>query len=90
MTTGRLEGKVALITGSDSGIGQASAIELARQGADVLVTYLHDKAGAEHTRSTIEASGQRALFLASSDSDYVTESTYVMDGGLMRNLGQGA
>ena len=37
-----LTDKVALITGSDSGIGQATAIEFAREGADVVVNYLHD------------------------------------------------
>ncbi|CAN5850708.1 hypothetical protein BH24ACT6_BH24ACT6_04060 [soil metagenome] len=49
MTTTRLEGKVALVTGSDSGIGQATAIAFAREGADVVVTYLHDAEGAEST-----------------------------------------
>ncbi len=50
MTAGRLNGLVALITGSDSGIGQASAIEFARDGADVVVHYLHDSNGAGDTR----------------------------------------
>lgn len=58
---GRLHGKIAVVTGSDSGIGQATAIEFAKEGADVVVTYLHDHAGAEHTRAQVEAQGQRAL-----------------------------
>lgn len=37
--TGGLDGKVALVTGSDSGIGQATAIEFAKEGADLIVTY---------------------------------------------------
>ncbi|MGH3984629.1 MAG: SDR family NAD(P)-dependent oxidoreductase [Pseudonocardiaceae bacterium] len=60
MTTGRLTGAVALITGSDSGIEQASAIEFAREGADIVVHYLHDANGAEDTRKEIEAAGRRA------------------------------
>ena len=43
---GRLDDKVALITGSDSGIGHASAVEFAREGADVIVNYLEDEQGA--------------------------------------------
>lgn len=58
---GKLTGKVALVTGSDSGIGQASAVELAKEGADVVVTYLHDDQGADATRSQVEAEGRRAI-----------------------------
>lgn len=42
---GKLDDKVALITGSDSGIGRASAVEFAREGADVVVNYLEDEQG---------------------------------------------
>lgn len=59
----RLEGKVALITGSDSGIGQASAVEMAKEGADIVVHYLDDKQGAEDTRRQVEEAGQRAVVL---------------------------
>lgn len=57
----RLEGRVALITGSDSGIGQATAVEFARNGADVVVNYLHDADGAEETKQRVEGEGQEAI-----------------------------
>lgn len=67
--TDRLQGKVALITGSDSGIGQASAIAFAEEGADVVVTYLHDAAGAASTRAQVEAAGRKAIVVQLDISD---------------------
>jgi glucose 1-dehydrogenase len=59
-----LDGRIALVTGSDSGIGQAIAEELARDGADIVVTYHTDQAGAEETRRRVEACGRRAIVQA--------------------------
>src|SRR5215203_3960822 len=61
---GRLSGKVALITGSDSGIGRAVAIAFAREGADVLISYLTEHDDAAETRRLVEAAGRRALVIA--------------------------
>lgn len=59
--TRKLEGKVAIVTGSDSGIGQATAVELAKEGADVVITYHRDEGGAEETKRQVEAQGRRAI-----------------------------
>ncbi|WDZ82193.1 glucose 1-dehydrogenase [Micromonospora cathayae] len=67
--TGRLAGKTALITGSDSGIGQATAIEFGREGADVVVHYLHDHDGANRTRDQVEAAGRRAVVIQGDITD---------------------
>ena len=56
-----LSGKVAIVTGSDSGIGQATAVELARAGADVAVTFHSDRDGAEETARQVREAGRRAL-----------------------------
>lgn len=57
----RLENTVAIVTGADSGIGQATAEALAREGADVAITYFHDRDGAEETRRQVEAARRRAI-----------------------------
>jgi glucose 1-dehydrogenase len=59
--TDRLKDKVAVITGSDSGIGRATAEAFAREGADVAITYFHDRAGAEETKKKVEAAGRKAI-----------------------------
>lgn len=60
MNSQRLNGELALVTGSDSGIGKATAIAFAKEGADVIVTWFHDKTGAGHTAREVEATGRKA------------------------------
>ena len=59
----RLDGKVALVTGSSKGIGKGIAEELARSGADVTITYEEDKSGAEETAAVVREQGRRALIV---------------------------
>jgi NAD(P)-dependent dehydrogenase (short-subunit alcohol dehydrogenase family) len=62
--SGKLEGKVALITGGDSGIGRAVAVLFAREGADVSVVYLgEEQSDAEETRRAVEREGRRAFLI---------------------------
>ncbi|HEX6492269.1 MAG TPA: SDR family oxidoreductase [Candidatus Dormibacteraeota bacterium] len=61
--TGRLEGRAALVTGGDSGIGRAVSVAFAKEGADVAVAYLCEDADAEHTGELIEAAGRRAVLI---------------------------
>ncbi|MDO4263746.1 MAG: SDR family oxidoreductase [Deinococcus sp.] len=59
----KLRGKVALISGGDSGIGRAVAVHFAREGADVALIYLDEHADADKTVALVEAEGRRALKL---------------------------
>jgi NAD(P)-dependent dehydrogenase (short-subunit alcohol dehydrogenase family) len=60
---GRLEGKKAVITGADSGIGRAVAIAYAREGADVLISYLDEHDDAKDTASWVEKAGRKAVLV---------------------------
>ncbi|MBV9259832.1 MAG: SDR family oxidoreductase [Pseudolabrys sp.] len=65
----KLLGKVALITGADSGIGRAVAVLFAREGADVAVAYLNEHEDAEETRRAVEAEGRNCITIAGDVSD---------------------
>ena len=62
--SGRLRGKTAIITGADSGIGRATAVLFAREGADVAIFYLCEHEDAEKTRKLCEKEGARAITIA--------------------------
>jgi NAD(P)-dependent dehydrogenase (short-subunit alcohol dehydrogenase family) len=72
---GKLDGKIALITGGDSGIGRAVAIGFAKEGADVAITYLDEHQDAQETVRLIEAEGRRALAIPGDigNSDFARE-----------------
>lgn len=61
--TDKLKGKVAIITGGDSGIGRAVAIHYAREGADCVLAYLDEERDAEDTRALVEAEGQQCMLI---------------------------
>ncbi len=67
--SGKLEGKAALITGGDSGIGRAVAVLFAREGADVAVAYLDEHEDAEETRRAVEREGRRCILIAGDVAD---------------------
>ena len=67
--SGKLQGKVALITGGDSGIGRAVAISFAKEGADVAISYLNEEQDAQETQRQVEEEGRRCLTLAGDIGD---------------------
>jgi NAD(P)-dependent dehydrogenase (short-subunit alcohol dehydrogenase family) len=67
--SGKLEGKVALITGGDSGIGQSVAIFFAREGADIAIVYLNEHEDAKQAQKDVEAEGRRCLLIPGDVSD---------------------
>jgi NAD(P)-dependent dehydrogenase (short-subunit alcohol dehydrogenase family) len=67
--SGKLEGRAALITGADSGIGRAVAIAFAREGADVLISYLEEHEDARETAGWVEQAGRKAVLMAGDVAD---------------------
>ncbi|WP_297510182.1 SDR family oxidoreductase [uncultured Caulobacter sp.] len=67
--SGKLQDKVALITGADSGIGRSVAVLFAREGADVAIAYLNEHEDAEQTRLAVELEGRRAILLPGDVAD---------------------
>ena len=67
--SGKLEGKAAVITGGDSGIGRAVALAFAREGADVLISYLSEEIDAKETARAVEAAGRKCVAVAGDISD---------------------
>lgn len=65
----KLKGKVAIITGGDSGIGRATAVHFAREGADVAIVYLNEHKDAEKTKQLVEKEGTRCLLIATDISE---------------------
>jgi NAD(P)-dependent dehydrogenase (short-subunit alcohol dehydrogenase family) len=85
--TGLLEGKRALVTGGDSGIGRAVAIAFAKEGADVAISYLSEDADAKHTAEKVRAAGGRCLTLRTdltepAECERVVQRTAEEFGGL--------
>jgi len=67
--SGKLQDKVAIITGADSGIGRAAAIAYAREGADVVVSYLSEDSDAKDTARYVEEAGRRVVLVKGDVSD---------------------
>ena len=62
--SGKLQGKAAIITGGDSGIGRAVALAFAREGADVLISYLDEEEDAQKTKQLVEGEGRTCIAVA--------------------------
>lgn len=82
----RLDGKVALVTGSSQGIGQAIAIRLAQEGADVVINYRSHPEGAEETKSKVEAAGGKCHlvegFTVQADTGVVADVQRMVQGSV--------
>ncbi|WP_084821803.1 SDR family oxidoreductase [Bacillus sp. SA1-12] len=67
--SGKLKNKVAIITGGDSGIGRAVAVFFAKEGADVVISYLNEQKDAEETKQHVEEQGQKCLLVSGDIGD---------------------
>jgi NAD(P)-dependent dehydrogenase (short-subunit alcohol dehydrogenase family) len=93
----KLEGKTAIITGGDSGIGRSVAVHFAREGADVAIFYLNEHDDAHKTKELVEAEGKKCILVAGDvgDATFVKQAveTAVRDLGgkldiLVNNAGE--
>jgi NAD(P)-dependent dehydrogenase (short-subunit alcohol dehydrogenase family) len=75
--SGRLTGKAAVITGGDSGIGRAVAIAFAREGADVLISYLNEHEDARDTAKYVEDAGRTCVLVAGDLADRAHAKTII-------------
>jgi NAD(P)-dependent dehydrogenase (short-subunit alcohol dehydrogenase family) len=75
--SGRLTGKAAVITGGDSGIGRAVAIAFAREGADVLISYLNEHEDAQDTAKYVEEAGRRCVLVPGDLADRAHAKTII-------------
>ncbi|HLM04265.1 MAG TPA: glucose 1-dehydrogenase [Blastococcus sp.] len=75
--SGRLTGKAAVITGGDSGIGRAVAIAFAREGADVLISYLSEHDDAKDTAKYVEEAGRKCVLVAGDLADRAHAKTII-------------
>ncbi len=82
----KLRGKVALITGGDSGIGRAVALAFAAEGADIAIAYLNEHEDAAHTKQRVEAHGRRCLTIAGDVGDPIHCENVVRQ--VVESLGQ--
>ncbi len=82
--SGRLEGKSAVITGGDSGIGRAVAVAFAREGADVLISYLNESFGKDVPLGRPAQPAELApvyVLLASDEGSYISGARIAVTGG---------
>jgi len=72
----KLKGKIALITGGDSGIGKSAAVHFAREGADLAIIYLEEDADADDTKRMVEEEGRQCLLIKGDvrDRTFCTEA----------------
>ena len=77
----KLEGKVALVTGSSGGIGQAIAIRLAADGADIIIDYRSHPDGAQETQAKVEATGRKG-FIVKADLSSTSDIRQMVESGI--------
>lgn len=82
----KLEGKVALVTGSSGGIGQAIAIRLAQEGADIVIDYRSHPDGAQETQAKVEAAGRKG-FIVKADLGSVSDVRQMVESSI-QNFGK--